>query len=337
MSSEDREDQPDALLTWCQQYFHPGKLFVDIGAGKGSYSLYAAPYVSRVIAFEVEYYSTLQEQIWAKQVSNITAHNSLLTKETLDSFSLREVGFLRLAVPAAAVDIIRGAQETLRASNYPPIFLTIRPEPEFFPEKEALFTYLQQLGYHLSFFEDYPQLFLARDCIPWDMAYQRAQQSCQEQKYELAYRWAHRGLRVLAKHPPAFRAQQEYLLLSEITQAAWHMGKREEGLRVCEQLILSPYTPGNYINTLLFNRTFYLTPLPVVWNKRLPWQAPPGFFPSTPSLTKTATGYLVNIRVVNYTINPRGSYSINDSANIIRTRNFLVTLDEQLEIQGSRS
>ncbi len=49
---------------------------------------------------------------------------------------------------------------------------------------------------------------------------------------------------------------------------------------------------------------------------------------STPSLIPYKSGYLYNVRCVNYTIRKDGSYSIHDENNTVKTRNFVLTLDE---------
>ena len=168
------------LIEWSKQFCSKNKLFLDIGAHTGTYAISLAKHAKSVVAFEPQratYYalcggvaaSGLADQIDCKQcglgaeeqvgtqvlkiVSNDGGGSSLAPSEherilreetievrTLDSFRLRDVGFIKMDVENNELNVLRGALDTLRESNYPSIlFESNGPNPELFGFlKEAL-------------------------------------------------------------------------------------------------------------------------------------------------------------------------------------------------------
>jgi FkbM family methyltransferase len=149
------------LIEWAKQFCNKDKVFLDIGAHTGTYSIELVSSCKEVVAFEPQrstYYalcggvaiSGLSDKIICHQyglgseeqtgsqllkiVSNDGGGSSLLPggnenvlKEetiqvrTLDSFGLRNVGFIKMDVENNELNVLRGGLDTLRESNYPPI------------------------------------------------------------------------------------------------------------------------------------------------------------------------------------------------------------------------
>jgi len=168
------------LIEWCKQFCNDRKIFLDIGAHTGTYAISLAPFAKSVVAFEPQkatYYalcggvaaSGLSDKIDCKQcglgasdqvgtqvlkiVSNDgggsslapAEHEQILREETievrtLDSFDIRNVGFIKMDVENNELNVLRGALDTLRESGYPSIlFESNGPNPALFGFlKEAL-------------------------------------------------------------------------------------------------------------------------------------------------------------------------------------------------------
>lgn len=168
------------LIEWSKQFCNKDKVFLDIGAHTGTYAISLASFTRNVVAFEPQrstYYalcggvaaSGLSDKIDCRQcglgaydqvgtqvlkiVSNDGGGSSLNPGETesilreetievrtLDSFKLRNVGFIKMDVENNELNVLRGALDTLRESGYPPIlFESNGPNPPLFGFlKEAL-------------------------------------------------------------------------------------------------------------------------------------------------------------------------------------------------------
>ncbi len=76
-----------ALIEWCQQFCQTDKLFLDIGAHAGTYSILLAPYCSQVHSFEAQR-STFYQLCGGIAIndlsSNIIAHHCALTSPDIN-------------------------------------------------------------------------------------------------------------------------------------------------------------------------------------------------------------------------------------------------------------
>jgi FkbM family methyltransferase len=176
------------LIEWSKQFCKQEKTFLDIGAHTGTYAISLANSTKEVVAFEPQratYYALCgsvaasglsakivcykcglgsEEQVGSqvlKIVSNDGGGSSLSPAEnervireetveirTLDSFQLREIGFVKMDVENNELNVLRGALDTLRESNYPPIlFESNDRDPVLFGFlKEALKYKVIQVG-----------------------------------------------------------------------------------------------------------------------------------------------------------------------------------------------
>ena len=166
------------LMEWCKQFCSREKVFLDIGAHSGTYSISLADYSESVHSFEPQkmtYYSLCggvalsgkknitchqvglgsQEQV-GKQTLNIVSNdgggsslhatNGILRQETievrtLDEFHIDNIGFIKMDVEENELYVLQGGLETIRRSNYP----TLLFESNF--ENKPLFDYLKEIGY----------------------------------------------------------------------------------------------------------------------------------------------------------------------------------------------
>lgn len=86
---------------------------------------------------------------------------------TLDSFGLKNIGFIKIDVEGAEQQVLEGAVETLKANGYPKIlFESWRPAQEAlgFPAaalRESLFAFIQSLGYRIIPVHGWDEMFVA--------------------------------------------------------------------------------------------------------------------------------------------------------------------------------
>jgi FkbM family methyltransferase len=89
--------------------------------------------------------------------------NYLMTVERLDSYSLNDIGFIKIDVEGHELQVLKGATETLKENNYPPILFESWPANNTTNTtlKDNLFQYLFELGYKIGG-TPHPEIFIAR-------------------------------------------------------------------------------------------------------------------------------------------------------------------------------
>ena len=181
------------LIEWCKQFLKKDKVFLDIGAHSGTYTLSLADYCKDVWAFEPQkmtYYSLCggvalsnkmnvtckqiglgsKDQVGYKNLnivsndgggSSLHSTNGILRQETieiveLDSFNIENIGFIKVDVEENELFVLQGAVETLRKSNWPPILF------ESNDTNHELFNYIQnELNYKITSVSGVNTMYLA--------------------------------------------------------------------------------------------------------------------------------------------------------------------------------
>jgi len=168
------------LIEWCKQFCHKDKVFLDIGAHSGTYSISLSAYAKHVYSFEPQkmtYYALcgsvalsnkdnitcLQYGLGSKSqvgkqtlkiVSNDGGGSSLhstsgilreeqIQLNTLDSFELTDIGFIKMDVEENELFVLQGAVQTLEKNQYPRILF----ESNF--ENQPLFEFIKSIGYNI--------------------------------------------------------------------------------------------------------------------------------------------------------------------------------------------
>lgn len=123
----------------------------------------------------------------------------------------------------------------------------------------------------------------------------------------------------------------------ELSIVSYYTGKKEEGRIASERVLASKFSTSATKALTLSNIIFYLISLNGTF-KEIPFSLPATlhqYFPSTASLLKYENKYLCNIRLLNYSIRSDGSYDVQDPQNIVRTKNFILSLDQSFNIISS--
>lgn len=181
------------LMEWCKQFGNKEKMFLDIGAHSGTYTMTLAPYFKTVHAFEPQratFYS-LCGSVALSGYSNVECHRiglgdegqvglkklnivsndgggssihvtgqKILAEEwidiqTLDSFGLNSIGFIKMDVEENELFVLKGGVETLKRSGYPRILF------ESNSENPPLFEFLKELGYTVTGIAGVRNMYLA--------------------------------------------------------------------------------------------------------------------------------------------------------------------------------
>jgi len=196
-----------SLINWVTETFiSPDKDFIDIGAHVGTYAWTCGKKARHTYAFECSpktfcYLAAnvalqgLEERIsvypfaigssegkssyyirsedgggngvqYLSEADN--ERDSLIVQmRTLDSFNLRNIGFIKIDVEGFELEVLKGAEETLSRNGYPKILFECWgewKEAEGVPAKKLkaeLFLYLEQIGYTIKPIQGYPDMFIA--------------------------------------------------------------------------------------------------------------------------------------------------------------------------------
>lgn len=181
------------LIDWSRQFCNKSKNFLDIGAHSGTYSICLSDSCKHVYSFEPQKmtYYTLCGSVALSNINNITCINiglgsseqigsqtlnivsadgggsslfvnntNVLTTEkiqinTLDSFNLENIGFIKMDVEENELFVLKGALNTLKLSNYPTILF------ESNNSNLELFSFLKSLNYTVQQINGYSNMFLA--------------------------------------------------------------------------------------------------------------------------------------------------------------------------------
>ena len=181
------------LIDWVRQFCNKSKNFLDIGAHSGTYSICLSNSCNHVYSFEPQKmtYYTLCGSVALSNINNITCINiglgsseqigtqtlnivsydgggsslfvnntNVLATETikintLDSFNLENIGFIKMDVEENELFVLKGALNTLKQSNYPTILF------ESNNSNEELFSFLKNLNYKIIQISGCSNMFLA--------------------------------------------------------------------------------------------------------------------------------------------------------------------------------
>ena len=343
------------FINWCKQFINETSNFIDIG-DNSIFSLIMSKECNMVYSFlTYNEYTILQHNIQKNNITNI--NNSNL--ENLNSNSnFENITFIRITGDNI-LNKVKSIHNILINNNYPPFL--IKYNKNDLEYNFSLFEYIKTLGYkivnilniddyilicdhHLRFLCDddfydkiYNKYILNIDTIPWNKWNNLGNKIVNEylgdfekniSKLNIAYECFINSLNNIDNKDIKIE------IYENIAKIALYIDKKDEGLNVCENIILSSYDNFDIKNNILLVYSTYMKRLP--FKKRINLLVDINndnldeYKESSPSIIKYENGYKCNVRLVNYTIDYNGRYILKD--NIVRTRNKLLTLDNNLNI-----
>lgn len=187
----------EPLIDWSREFCQKDKNFVDIGAHTGTYALGMAPVSKRVYAFEpqrmtyyglcgsvsLSFYENVYcynvalgspEQVGTADLRIVSVdgggstlqtppeHQQVISTEsvevrTLDSYTLTDVGFIKMDVEGNEPDVIRGGKVTITTNDYPRLLM----EANTMEMRDAIADVLSEFEYRTTIIAGYPNMMLA--------------------------------------------------------------------------------------------------------------------------------------------------------------------------------
>jgi hypothetical protein len=325
-----------SIIDWCQQFTHPTKNFIDIGSGFGQFTVVLAPNCKQVFAFEScnFNYDCLVMNIFLNSLENVITHNNNIEDAAMSDsqFMVDNVSLLKYSCDGREYEAIIGSSKILEKNNFPPfIFKTNKLDSD---KKSRLIEFITTLGYkvHTLSGNNFGYM-LASDhnsgdqsdaILNWEDYFNLSKAYRLEGLYKKACKYAKKSLR---EHIPK---EKEYLPLQELAISSYYIGKISKGYDYCEKIIFSHHVPWNVRNLTISNQSFYINALKIKSKKVIECDMPANYLPSSASIVASGDHFRINLRAVNYYLGENGSGISTDADNKLRSRNYLLTYDINL-------
>lgn len=338
-------------IEWSRQFLcsDNSQSFIDIGAGYGAYALLHSSRCERVYAFEDRGAERLTISVILNNKNNVSVIDN---NYDVDIKNITNVGLIRICHDDPLL-ILKGSRFTLADNQFPPIIISLNEKDKFSTEN-----YLTDIGYKIYPIRGSLDLYLADD-HPFhqkkenksdiDSLIQKHQSNNLEKEEMENWRvWKDlaRHYRNDSKHRQSYDCIEKGKRLTEclseqlnfdeeLSIICYYLRKIEEGYQSCERMISSSNIDWSLRNSTLNNQAFYMKKLPMSKCIGIDFLLPQNYIASSSSILPKDDGYLINLRAVNYSIEENGGYAIRDPYNIVRTRNFLLNLNKNLEVTSN--
>ena len=163
-------------------------------------------------------------------------------------------------------------------------------------------------------------------------------------KYELSYMFAKLGMSVSYPRDATLFIEDaiyDHLLMFEAALSGYYTRYRDDAFGICEEIVFSHDIPDEIRDHIHREMLFYIPKLNANWYREIEIDRPPvenplvpgsRYLGLNPSIVHEDHGYTLIYRCVNFTHdNATSSYHSMDQDGMIRTRNYLVKLDQLLQ------
>lgn len=344
------------LIKWCEQFVTPEGSFIDINSNLGTFAIFLSKKCKQVYILEPrqEFLDCIGVGLAINNVYNVKCHKEC---KSLDNYDIKNLEFLRIETDGSELEIVKEISLLLMNNNFPPfIFTNITDE---------LSAFIKNLGYKIVPISGCNGKYLACD-HPLNVK-KEVKKEDEPAKYDVEllvekykndtlqeefndeqpeweiYLELAKHFRFVSKHKESYDCiqkglssahpfEKDYLFHQENSIIAFYMNKKEEGFKSCEQVVLSKVAQWHERNLTLSNECFYIHP--IAHKKKVPLKCEMAdlYEPSSSSIMKWEDGYRMILRGVNYSIGSKGEYYMRHNDNIVRTKNYLLTLNKDFEV-----
>lgn len=360
------------LIQWCKNLISKDKNFIDIGANVGAYSIMLSKHCKQVYAFEPQrrIFDCLTVSTKLNKSNNVNLYNMGLGKGlyydhihissdyisssfnpdkiikrelhteqckivNLDMFDIKDVGLIKINTNGLELNILKGARKCLEKNNLPHVLLITT-------DYHAV-NYLKIIGYEVCKLDTYDNAYFAYNSknikmipvpaaegeISWEHWYKLSEKHTSQRENALAYKYAIKAV------DTGVPFDDLYKIYKEISINAYYIGKLDEGFEACEKILLTYQVPWNVRNFTMSNMQYYIKSLPMKQKIKLDHDKPSGYQTTSSSIIQTENGFRTNVRCVDYTIRPDGSYCCASNDHVIRTQNILLDLTKEFAIENN--
>jgi FkbM family methyltransferase len=302
-----------------------------------------------------------------KEEGSITQTLELVQVKAVDYYRLTNISLIHIHDDNNLLDIIKGLGETLLINKFPPI---VFHQANTF-SKGSVMALLKATGYKIHTLTGAVDLYLAADhhmrpkeqdkpseekaakevlpshnvlqlmdqyetdTIPedkskdWNIWYVLAKHFRLTNQWEKSYDCCCKGKECLAEDEGKSKLMR---FNEELCMICHHINKLDDGYEAADSIALNSSNSWATRNNSLHNQRLYMDKLPFHEVIRIHHDLPEDYRETSSSIIKQGSGFLFNLRAVNYSINHRGGYMIRDPENKVRTKNYLLSMNSDLQI-----
>lgn len=348
------------LIQWCEQYLTSQGVFIDIGSDIGSFSTNLSKVCRSVYAFETNII-LYKKFVEITNTDNIVI-NHIDNYNDVFHFDIPKTDQVQLIkINTDNINVLSDATGFLIDHKFPPMIIKVN-------QNKDILEHLKILGYGIHPVRGCENFYLAGDHAEYkkeddidileemsnteiiskysieELDQQYRSGSLIEKDWNV-YQELSKHYRFKSKHKDSYDCatlalksapqNKQFLLYEEISIVAFYINKKDEGYNACDKVIFSHEAKHDLRNSTLNNQAFYMSKMPFSKVITVDFVPPPNFIGTSASIVPDGNGYKICLRTVNYSINPKGGYIMRDPNNVVRTRNFLLSMNSNLKTEKS--
>jgi hypothetical protein len=263
---------------------------------------------------------------------------------SLDALNLQDVGLIKISSEGYELEILKGAIKTLENNKFPPILFDAWPTNWYEKDRNELFQFVEKMGYTLNKIEHANNMYLAikHETIPEGPITEEFFSTIPDLQADTCIYF----FRAFLKKRDILSAKlclEKAALLSEennnhkiyecIAELCLFTGEKEIGYSALEHLLFSSQPTWHEKNKLLSVQSNFMVPISFKEIFAIQCKLPEGFKSSSTAIINYEDGFLLNVRLVNYSINKsNGSYDIKNNKGTVITKNMSLMYDSSFSV-----